>query len=560
MNLQKKILNILSLGTLEKYSTNIIKKIQLINILIYVGLFFLTLFSITSFYLGNFNVTIILIISVITLIVSSIYLTKTKNYKPIIFSVTIVFSLLLLLLLIFGKADEYAFFWFYLYPVFMIYLHNYKRGFALSVIIIFLSIIIFYLPFDFIQDYEFSQIFRFVCSYLALSLIIFLIKIISEDHRKKNEQKILLSRQLNNKKTEIISKISFQIRTRLINLLGSASLLRDSDLTDIQLDYVNTIEASINNLTVTIESIDVVSSIEKEKSKSPEIEFNILTSIKRIIDLYLSQNKDIKINLNIENNTVNRVIGNPVRIKQIFLNIIDIFFLNKTTRTIELDINISLIPNNENIINYSFEIKSDTNIMILKEKTNNDAITLNITKNFITGCGGKFRAKTEENFSSIIFNIPYRNKTQISKEKITNEEEEEEHNITYDRIKLKNAKILLVEDDEINQKIIKIGLKKYVKHIDIANNGKDALLLYESTKYHCIILDLQMPVMDGFVTAKKIRETEIVTSIRTPIIALTANTLVYDKEICAKAGMDEYITKPFKMNKLVDVIYELISK
>ena len=94
MNILKKILNILSLGTQEKYSTNIIKKIQLINILIFMGLFFLLLFSITSFFLGNIEITISLIMSSIFLISNSIYLIKTKNYKPIVFSISLTFTLL----------------------------------------------------------------------------------------------------------------------------------------------------------------------------------------------------------------------------------------------------------------------------------------------------------------------------------------------------------------------------------------------------------------------------------------------------------------------------------
>jgi len=120
--------------------------------------------------------------------------------------------------------------------------------------------------------------------------------------------------------------------------------------------------------------------------------------------------------------------------------------------------------------------------------------------------------------------------------------------------------ILLVEDNIINQKIIILSLKNIVKKIDVANNGEEALNLFKKEKYDLILMDLQMPIMDGFIATKKIREIENNSSNHTPIIAVTANALLGDRDKCIDAGMDDYISKPFKIDVLIDKMSKLILK
>ena len=120
--------------------------------------------------------------------------------------------------------------------------------------------------------------------------------------------------------------------------------------------------------------------------------------------------------------------------------------------------------------------------------------------------------------------------------------------------------ILLVEDNIINQKIIILSLKNIVKKIDVANNGEEALNLFKKEKYDLILMDLQMPIMDSFIATKKIREIENNSSNHTPIIAVTANALLGDRDKCIDAGMDDYISKPFKIDVLIDKMSKLILK
>jgi CheY-like chemotaxis protein len=127
-----------------------------------------------------------------------------------------------------------------------------------------------------------------------------------------------------------------------------------------------------------------------------------------------------------------------------------------------------------------------------------------------------------------------------------------------DDVALKDAKVLLVEDNLINQKIVLLSLKNIVKKVDVANNGKEALDKFDKTKYDIILMDIQMPIMDGIIATKKIREKESSTKTQTPIIAITANALAGDRENCLAVGMDDYISKPFQVNVLLEKMKDLL--
>ena len=126
-------------------------------------------------------------------------------------------------------------------------------------------------------------------------------------------------------------------------------------------------------------------------------------------------------------------------------------------------------------------------------------------------------------------------------------------------IELKNAKILLVEDNFINQKIVLLILSKQVQQIDVAGNGKEALEMFGLKQYDLILMYIMMPVMDGIVATKKIREIESTGDRHIPIIAVTANALAGDRENCLAAGVDDYIAKPFDADLLVKMMKNLLA-
>ena len=119
--------------------------------------------------------------------------------------------------------------------------------------------------------------------------------------------------------------------------------------------------------------------------------------------------------------------------------------------------------------------------------------------------------------------------------------------------------ILLVEDNLLNQRVVTFSLKKFNHDVVIANNGLEALERFREKKFHVILMDIMMPVMDGLEATIKIREEEQLTGVetRTPIIALTANTMDNDRDKCISYGMDEFMSKPFDIERLKTIFKEL---
>ncbi|MDD4192972.1 MAG: response regulator [Mangrovibacterium sp.] len=119
--------------------------------------------------------------------------------------------------------------------------------------------------------------------------------------------------------------------------------------------------------------------------------------------------------------------------------------------------------------------------------------------------------------------------------------------------------ILLVEDNILNQRIVTFSLRKYHYEVTIANNGKEALELFKKSKFDVILMDIMMPVMDGLEATRRIREYETSQQRKetTPIIALTANTMDNDREKCLSYGMNEFMSKPFEMERLQQIFREL---
>ncbi len=119
--------------------------------------------------------------------------------------------------------------------------------------------------------------------------------------------------------------------------------------------------------------------------------------------------------------------------------------------------------------------------------------------------------------------------------------------------------ILLVEDNLLNQRIVTFSLKRFNHEVVIANNGVEAIEQFREKKFDVILMDIMMPVMDGLEATVKIRELESLNNVekRTPIIALTANTMDNDRDKCLSYGMDEFMSKPFDIEKLNSIFEDL---
>jgi len=193
--------------------------------------------------------------------------------------------------------------------------------------------------------------------------------------------------------------------------------------------------------------------------------------------------------------------------------------------------------------------------MVLIDEKNSEH---NLAARLISFRKGSFTQEPGHNFTVLNIILPFANIVHEPKQHTASPKIEELIQKEKIHKELKDVRILLVEDNLINQKITHLTLKPLVHTIDTASNGKEALDKFGTSSYDLILMDIQMPVMSGIVAAEKIRALESTTNTHVPIIAITANAMLGDREKCISAGIDDYISKPFQPSALIDKIKKFI--
>jgi CheY-like chemotaxis protein len=343
-------------------------------------------------------------------------------------------------------------------------------------------------------------------------------------------------------------------------------MLNPNELNDKEKDYFDTILASTNNLVDVVNSFSDITNVDIQERRRYEILFDLNSTLQNTKNLFLDkegngQDQPITINSEIEE----PLVGDPVKIKQIFLNLIEQIL--KHSRTKALEINIAPVEEiwEGSGIKVRFEI-STMGLQHLEEHIREKSQTaksrkiieqleIHIAKRTIESLGGELHAIPGPEGTVFRFVLELKKEEKKQQEEVSDDIPTKPEK---QKINLEDANVLLVEDNLINQKIVLLSLKKTVKNVDVANNGKEALDKFGSVKYDIILMDIQMPVMNGIVTTKKIRNLEKSSRTHTPIIAITANALLGDKEECLAAGTDDYISKPFQIETLLDKMRNLL--
>ncbi|MCK4664273.1 MAG: response regulator [Bacteroidales bacterium] len=393
--------------------------------------------------------------------------------------------------------------------------------------------------------------------------------------QKKELEKAYEEVKKSSKSKELfLANTSHEIRTPLNVIIGYTNLLMNTIKNTKQLLYVNNIRLSSNNLLVLINDILDFSKIEAGKLSIKISDFVFRDEINRLYDLMLSKanKKQIQLNLYIDKNIPDYISGDPVRLSQILTNLVDnaIKFTN-TGGLIVIHIElIEKINENAKII---FKI-SDTGIGISKQKIDNifDSFTqatnntnrkyggtglgLAIVKKLIELQNGKIFVESEINKgSTFTFILDY--KISTGKNIIKKTE-------SYKIIKAKHLiklNILLVEDNDVNATLAIDTIKMYNKNIkiNVAQNGKIALEKIKANNYDLVIMDVQMPVMDGYEATKIIRNEFPDNLNKIPILGMSAHAMKEEKEKCLNVGMNDYLTKPFVPENLLNKIYNLLK-
>lgn len=357
------------------------------------------------------------------------------------------------------------------------------------------------------------------------------------------------------KQDEVITSFSHKIREPLNNLVIITDMLMNSGLTVKQKELLETFIASTNNMVTTLNELSMHSASHPRYDQRKIIKFNLISSVENTFELYSQKDQaNLDFVLNKRDLGDAEFIGDPIILKQIFLDIFNIIEDNASDdKAVVVTINLKRISETsaESII--CFRIQTDKNIVLIDQGN----VEKSVAAGLISAAKGTYEQEFGPNHTILNICLPFNNPVQEPKQKVNTKMEELSRKDKVQK-ELKDLKVLLVEDNLINQKITLLTLSPFVKSIDTASNGKEALDKFGTTNYDLILMDIQMPVMSGLTAAEKIRALESTTNSHVPIIAITANAMIGDKEKILAVGIDDYISKPFQPSALVEKIKSFI--
>jgi len=352
---------------------------------------------------------------------------------------------------------------------------------------------------------------------------------------------------------DFISGFSHRIREPLNNLVIVGELLSATTLNEKQKDLVETLIASTTNMVSTVNELTMQGAETIAFGKRKAIRFNLLSAIQNTVEIF-NLKGIAQVDFSVESATAPgpEITGDPIIIKQIVIDI-----LNNITGSGEQQVKPSLKiaidepSRSENGINVTIRFSSGSKLLKDFDEDLHDPLSLRL----IRENSGKYGYDIIPEGYQLTVSLPFsRAVTEKIHDTVISPKIAELSREKPKKREIRELNMLLVEDNVINQKITYLTLKPLVKSIDTASNGKEALDMIATADYDIILMDIQMPVMDGLVATEKIRALEKSTGKHVPIIAITANAMLGDKEKCLAAGMDDYISKPFHPAALIGKI------
>lgn len=381
-------------------------------------------------------------------------------------------------------------------------------------------------------------------------------------HIELNGQKKIAERAVL-AKDSFLANMSHEIRTPLNAIIGFTDLLAQTKLDTVQRDYIDSVQIAGENLLLIINDILDLSKIESGNLVIESEPFNLKKTLKHVYNLLkVKVPSDVEFNLFLDADMPEMVIGDQGRLNQILVNLTGNAL--KFTQEGEVTVSVKLVNETDDHYSLKFSVK-DTGIGIPENKLKTifkrftqaeqsttrrfggTGLGLNIVKQLVELQNAEIHVKSSEGRGSEFFFVLDYKKADYAEIAAASSLEEN----------LGKLKILLCEDNALNQKLVKNVIYNFGFELDIADNGQAGIELLSKNEYDLILMDLQMPVKDGYQTTEFIRN-EMNSHI--PIIAMTAHSLVGEQERCYSVGMNAYVPKPFKQAVLLQAIKTVMSK
>ncbi len=398
-------------------------------------------------------------------------------------------------------------------------------------------------------------------------------KVLRQEAEEALEEALKEAKKATQAKSDFLAHMSHEIRTPMNAIMGMTYLALQTDLDAKQKNYISKAHDSAENLLVIINDILDFSKIEAGKLEFEDVDFELKDVVNSMLNLisFKAKEKDIHIKVKIEKDVPKKFTGDSLRLGQVLINLAtNAVKFSKNDGSVLL--NISLIEENEEKAVLEFSV-SDEGIGMTKQqqeklfkpfsqaeesttrKFGGTGLGLKISQDICHMMGGDIQVESQKDKgSTFVFTIALKKQDQKTE---ADSGIFDSHKKT-DSIRLENVKILLVEDNELNQELATGILKTRGAIVDIAENGQVALEKLQINQYDCILMDSYMPVMDGYETAKNIRKQDEFKNI--PIIAVTAALMQEDIQKIVSSGMNDYIAKPIKPNIMFETIHKWVNR
>jgi PAS domain S-box-containing protein len=384
-------------------------------------------------------------------------------------------------------------------------------------------------------------------------------------------------------KSEFLAHISHEIRTPMNGILGMTELLRQTQLSSKQEHFVETVYRSGGALLKLLNDVLDLSKAEAGKIELERIQFDLTSTVKEVVDIFVdqAQSKGVKLNYMVAESIPAVLLGDPARLQQVLMNLLANAV--KFTERGSITLRAALEEGSASHLIVRFEVQ-DTGIGVapaahakifeafsqadgtMARKFGGTGLGLSIVKQLILLMEGEVGVRSEVGQGAVFWCTARFAKVSGSVGETVKSFSTSRRGIMphvpaqLPDPRVVDARILLAEDNPVNREVAVCMLEQLGCHVVAVEHGREAVTKMESSRFDVVLMDCQMPEMDGFAATRVIREGEQRTGSRVPIIALTAQNIDNHRERCLAAGMDDYMSKPFTQVQLGEIVQRWIRR